>query len=123
MLDKAVSAIAFLGVPGLALLLAVSATGYAGAAALTTALAALGPGGMVGGIATLGAMGLISLWVSQFGFDSIFKGVVAELEKRGETAESIIDTIDGYPISKKLKCTLKEKFYKSNLIEKGNNND
>jgi len=48
-MDKIVSKIAALGVPGLVLLVAISATGLYGAAAITTALAALGPFGMVGG--------------------------------------------------------------------------
>lgn len=56
-MDRLVSKIAALGVPGLVLLVAMSATGYAGAAALTTALAALGgPLGMLGGIAVLGLL-------------------------------------------------------------------
>ena len=40
--DKLVSIIAGLGVPGLVLLFAMALTGYVGAAAITTALAALG---------------------------------------------------------------------------------
>ena len=52
MMDKIVSKVAALGVPGLVLVIAINATGLAGGAAITTALAALGPGGMKGGIAT-----------------------------------------------------------------------
>lgn len=44
-MDKIVSKIVALGVPGLVLLLAIGATGYAGAAAITTALCAIGPFG------------------------------------------------------------------------------
>ena len=59
-MDKLVDKIVALGVPGLVLLIAMSATGWAGAAALTTALAALGgPLGMLGGIAVLGMLSLI----------------------------------------------------------------
>ena len=58
-MDKLVSKVAALGVPGLVLVVAIGATGFAGGAAITTALAALGPGGMIGGIATLGGLGLI----------------------------------------------------------------
>ena len=46
--------------PGLVLVVAISATGLVGAAAITAALAALGPGGIIGGIVTLGVIGLIS---------------------------------------------------------------
>lgn len=48
-MDKIVSKIVGLGVPGLVLFVALSATGYAGAAAITTALAAIGPFGILGG--------------------------------------------------------------------------
>lgn len=41
-MDQIVDKIAALGVPGLVLLVAMAFTGWAGAAALTTALAALG---------------------------------------------------------------------------------
>lgn len=108
-MDKIVSKIAALGVPGLVFLFAVGATGLAGAASITTALAALGPGGMIGGIATLGIMGLISEAIAEYGFDAIFKAVVIELYKRGEDSESLFIKIDKYPVSKGLKLKLKEK--------------
>ena len=60
-LDKIADKIAALGVPGLVLVIVMGTTGWAGAAALTTALAVLGgPLGMLGGIALLGVMLLIS---------------------------------------------------------------
>ena len=108
-MDKLVSKIAALGVPGLVLLVAMSATGYAGAAALTTALAALGgPLGMLGGIAVLGLLVLISGGLSKYGFDKIYEAVVKKLLEKGETKESIIKKIENYPISKDLKRKLKE---------------
>jgi len=58
-MDKLVSKIAALGIPGLVLVTAIGATGLAGGAAITTALAALGPGGILGGIATLGIIAFI----------------------------------------------------------------
>lgn len=106
-MDKVVSTVAALGVPGLILVTAMGATGYVGAAALTTALAALGPGGMIGGIALLGVIGLVAQAISKYGFDAIFKAVIDELLKRGETVESILSKIDKYPITESLKCTLR----------------
>lgn len=106
-MEKVISKIAALGVPGLVLLLALNATGYAGAAALTTALAGLGPGGMLGGIATLGVLGLISEAVTKYGFDAIYKGVIKELYKRGESNATIKSKIDKYPLSKDQKRKLK----------------
>ena len=105
-MDKIVSKIAALGVPGLVLLTAIGATGLTGAAALTTALAALGPGGMLGGIATLGVIGLAAEGITEYGFDAIFIAVVNELYKRGETKESILNKIEKYPVSDGLKRKL-----------------
>lgn len=107
-MDKVVSKIAGLGIPGLLLLTAIGATGLTGGAAVTTALAAFGPGGMIGGIFTLFVVGFISDAVAEFGFDYIFSAVVKELYKRGEFKESMIAKIDKYPVSKSLKLKLKE---------------
>lgn len=107
-MDKIVSKITALGVPGLVLMIAISASGYAGAAAITAALAALGPGGMIGGIITLGVIGMISHGITEFGFDAIFTRVVKELYKQGESKESILLKIKKYPVSKALKRKLKE---------------
>ena len=88
--------VAALGIPGLILVVAMGATGYVGAAALTTALASLGPGGMIGGIAILGVVALISKGISQYGFQAIFIGVVSKLKERGETTDSIFIKIEKY---------------------------
>lgn len=66
--DKIVDTITGLGVPGLVLLFAMALTGYAGAAAITTALAALGgPFGMIGGIGMLVVLALISKGLAKWG--------------------------------------------------------
>lgn len=108
-MDKVVSKVAALGVPGLMLVIAMSATGYVGAAALTTALAALGPGGMIGGVAFLGIAGVLSDGLAKYGVDAIFSAVVAELYKKGESKETILQKVNKYPVSKDLKRKLKEK--------------
>ena len=106
-MDKAVSSIAAFGVPVLALILATSASGYAGAAALTTALAAFGgPFGMFGGVAVLLLASIIMKAIGKFGVDAIFQAVVAQLLEQGETKESILEKIKHYPISKSLKNDL-----------------
>ena len=107
-MDKIVSKIAALGVPGLVLTVAIGATGLAGGVAITTALAALGPGGMIGGLVTLGVIGLISEGISKYGVDAIFSAVVKELYRRGETKEQLKQKIKRYPISKDLKRKLNE---------------
>lgn len=111
-MEKLVSKVAGLGVPGLILVVAMSATGLAGGAAITTALAAIGPGGMIGGIITLGVIALLSEGLTEYGFDAIFTGVVKELYKRGENKASILRKIEKYPVSKGLKRKLKEELEK-----------
>ena len=118
-MDKIIGKVAALGVPGLILISAIGATGFAGGAALTTALAALGPGGMIGGIATLGVIGLISEGIAEFGFDAVFTAVVKELYKRGETKKSILKKIEKYPVSKDLKRKLKESVEKASTERRG----
>lgn len=107
-LDEIAAKIAAIGVPALILLLAINATGYVGAAAVTAALAALGPGGMVGGVITLLASGTIVNAVTKYGIDSVFNAVVKELLRRGETKQEIMNKIQKYPISKSQKLKIKE---------------
>ena len=72
-MDKIIDKIAAFGVPGLILLVTMHLVGFAGAAAVTTALAALGcPVGMLGGIAMLGLLGLMAKAISDFGFEHIY---------------------------------------------------
>lgn len=104
--DKIVSSITALGVPGLILVTATAASGFAGAAALTTSLAAIGPGGMLAGIGTLGVIGLISKGIAEYGVDAIYIAVIKELFKQGETKESILEKISKYKISTTLKLKL-----------------
>lgn len=105
-MERIISKIAGMGVPGLVLLVAINATGLSGAAAMTTALAAIGPGGMLGGVACLLAASLILDGIAEWGFDALFAGVVRELYVRGETKESIQHKIARYPITRKLKRKL-----------------
>jgi len=108
-MDKIVATVAGLGIPGLVLLVAVSASGFSGAAALTTALAALGgPLGMLGGIALLGVLVVMFRGISKYGFDKIYEAVIKNLLEKGETKDSILEKIENYPISKDLKRKLKE---------------
>lgn len=105
-MDVLVKKIAALGVPGLVFLVAIEFTGLAGAAALTTALAAIGPGGIVGGVMTLCLLGLIAEGITDYGFDAIAKGVIKELYRKGESKESIRSKIERYPITSKLRRNL-----------------
>ena len=103
-MDRIVNKIAGLGVPGIMLMVAISMTGLSGAAAITAALALLGPGGMLGGIAFLLLAGAITSALTEFGFDALFKAVIKKLYKNGETKETIRRKIEKGPWSKKLKA-------------------
>ncbi|MFN9174884.1 MAG: hypothetical protein ACK58N_10345 [Synechocystis sp.] len=108
-MDQLVDKIAALGVPGLVLVVTMAVTGWAGAAALTTALAMLGgPFGMLGGIAVLGVLGLISKGISDYGFEAIFRATVDELKKQGKSKVDIECEIESYPISRDLKLKIKD---------------
>ncbi len=107
-MDTIIKKIAALGVPGLVFTVAINLTGLAGAAALTAALAAVGPGGMIGGVMTLCVLGVIADAITEYGFDAIARGVIKELYRRGESKETILRKIRKYPVSSKLKSSLRD---------------
>ena len=107
-LDKISEVIAGLGVPGLVLVMLMTASPWVGAAAITSSLAALGPFGMLGGIATLGVLAFISRAITKFGFEKVFSAVLVKLREDGKTCEEIREEINKYPISKELKRKLEE---------------
>ena len=82
-LDRVVSVTIGLGVPGLVLLVAMGASGWAGAAAITTALARSGePLGMLGGMASLAVLVLISRALAECGFETVFVASVKKSKER-----------------------------------------
>ena len=102
-MDKVAEKIVSIGVPGIMLMVAISMTGLYGAAAITAALALLGPGGMIGGVVTLLIAGAIASAISEYGFDALFRAVIKKMYRNGETKESIRAKIKKGPWSKKLK--------------------
>ena len=107
-MDQIVNKIAALGVPGLVLLVAMAVTGWAGAAAITAALAMLGgPFGMLGGIAVLGILALISQGLAEYGFEQLFQAVVDQLRQQGKSKSDIEREVNSYPISQDLKLKIK----------------
>lgn len=108
-IDKVVEIIAALGVPGLVLVMLMAASPWYGAAAMTSSLAVLGgPFGMAGGLAALPVLTLIAIALTRFGFKEVFRAVLMDLIKRGQTKEEIFKKIDDYPFSNQLKNKLKE---------------
>ena len=107
-LDKTSEVIVGLGVPGLVLVMLMTASPLTGAAAITSSLAVLGPFGMLGGIATLGVLSFISRAITKFSFEEIFPAVLIKLRDDGRTCEDILAEINEYPISEELKRKLEE---------------
>jgi hypothetical protein len=111
-LDRFVNWLVGLGVPGLVLTVAISVSGFAGAAAITSALAALGgPLGMLGGIGVLGLFVPISRALSKHGLESIFARTIRGLQEKGMSREDIATKIESYPISRELKVKLQKLVY------------
>ena len=108
-IDEVVERIAGLGVPGLVLLVAISASGLFGGAAIVTGLATLGgPFGMIGGIGTVVLSGFIAAAISRYGFENIFRRVIKKLREQVGTEKEILQKIDRYPIAKELKLKLRD---------------
>ena len=107
-MDEAVGKLAGVGLPGVILLIAMASTGLTGAAAITAALAMLGPGGMIGGVIFLGIIGLASDSLSKYGLSALLKGIYQERLANGEPLDNLIKEINRLPISKRLKLVLKE---------------
>lgn len=80
-MDKLIKLLAPFGVMGIVFIVALTsamAAGLVGAAAFTAAMASLGPGGMIGGLATLGVAGLVAKLAVDYGYDGIVIAVVKE---------------------------------------------
>ena len=98
-----------LGVPGIVLLVALETTGFAGAAAIVTALATLGgPLGWVGGFVSLGILVIVSKKMAEFGFDYLFSRVLKGVRESGKTKEQIFEEVEGYKIPDVMKRALHE---------------
>lgn len=106
-MDEFVRKAAGLGLPMIVLLIVMATTGLTGAAAITTALAMLGPGGMIGGIAFLGIMGLATEMLSKYGLEELLKRIYCQRCANGESKNKLIDEINWLWISDDLKrCVL-----------------
>jgi len=93
-MDKIIDKIAALGIPGIVLTVVMAKMGFFGAAKLTAALAALGPGGMLGGLVTLGVIGLISAAFVQYGTEEIIQAVmIRQLQTKSleETKQEVLE--------------------------------
>lgn len=107
-MDEIISKLAGIGFPAVVLLIAMATTGLTGAAAITAALAMLGPGGMIGGIVLLGIIGLASDALTKYGLEALLVGVYQERISQGESKINLSQEIDKLPISRELKLIIKD---------------
>lgn len=105
-MEKLISDLLAIGGPSLLLKLMMDATGHRGAARLTTALSALGPGGMVGGLLVLAISGLATRELSETIISAAYSRVVKQLIADGESPEDVLEKIQRYPVSPELKKRL-----------------
>ena len=107
-MDEVTEKLASLGIPSLVFLGAMSATGLSGAAAVTAALAALGPGGMIGGVITLIFMcGSLSV-ISRYGYSAVMIAVTKKImAKQNLSQEEVFAKIENMPITRTLKERIK----------------
>lgn len=115
-LDRAIEWLVSLGVPGLVLMVAICTSGFAGAAAITSALAALGgPLGMLGGIAVLVLLVPIShtiyKGVTKHGLERLCSRVIHGLEAKGFSRDAIAQKVESYPIPRALKTKIHRLIY------------
>jgi hypothetical protein len=109
-MDEIIRKLAGVGFPAVLLLITMSATGLSGAAAVTTALALLGPGGMVSGVILLGIVGLASEALMKYKLQELITGIYHRRVLNGEPIGKIRKEIELLPISKEFKLLLKDRF-------------
>ena len=106
-MDKVIATIAAEGIPACVLKVALNATGLHGGARLTKALSSIGPGGMIGGLVTLGVIQAATYCLTKEAIERIYMNAIRQMYEDGIPHEEILSTIDEYSISADLKDRLK----------------
>ncbi len=110
-MDKLVKLLAPFGIMGVVFIVVLTAAmgaGLVGAAAFTAAMASIGPAGMIGGLLTLGVVGIVSKLAVDYGYDAIVLAVVKE-QLKSKSKEEILSEIEKKKfISKDLKLKIKD---------------
>lgn len=108
-MNTVVSFIAAEAIPAFVLHIAITASNQKGGARLTKALSSIGPGGMIGGLITLGLIQIFSFISTDKLIEIIFKCGIRQMIKDGASQEEINETINSYKISAGLKERLRKK--------------
>ena len=110
-MDKLVKLLAPFGVMGIVFIVALTAAmsaGLGGAAAFTSAMASIGPAGMIGGLLTLGVVGIVSKLAVDYGYDAIVLAVIKEQMKTKSKQRILMEISKKKFISKDLKLKIKD---------------
>ncbi len=108
-MDEFVRKAAAMGLPAVMLLVIMGTTGLVGAAAITTALAALGgPAGMLGGIALLGIIGIAADMLAKHGLEALLVAIYRQRLSNGESRSKLCQEIQKLLIFDDLKRVLRE---------------
>ncbi|WP_193197352.1 hypothetical protein [Nostoc sp. MG11] len=106
-MDEVVKKIAALGLPGILLVIAISASGMVGGSAVIAALAGLGgPFGIIGGLGVLGLTTLVGEALAGYGIEAVLKNIYTERRKT-ESVRYLLKEIKDLPITEDLKLKLK----------------
>lgn len=119
MVDELVKKVAALGLPGaIVLVMLGTAEEVERNVALPVILGTLGgPFGMIGGLATLGLLTLLTDSLAEYGIESLLTAVYKERSKK-ESLNGIIREINELPISDELKYKLTDNVSNSHKGEK-----
>ena len=98
-MDMIISALTAEGIPALLLRLAITASGQKGGARLTKALSSLGPGGMIGGLITLGVIQAASFLITEETIEWVYTCAIHQMLKDGVSQDEVISRINSYKIS------------------------
>lgn len=94
--------------PAITLVIVMAFTGFSGAAAVTTALSAISPFGMTGGMIELGIIGIAADIAVSFLISKLLKGRLEKQWLRGANKDKLMKAVEEYPVSKSLRRELKD---------------
>lgn len=106
-MDKVIATIAAEGIPACVLKIALNTTKLHGGARLTRALSSIGPGGMIGGLLSLGVIQATAYCLTKEAIERIYMNAIRQMYEDGISHEEIMSTIDEYRISPELRDRLK----------------
>lgn len=113
-MDKLIKMLAPFGVMGIVFIVAFTTAmsdGLSKAPAFTSAMARIGPGGMIGGLISLGITGIVSALIAEFGSDYVVLGIIDEQLKTNSRDEIWNEINAKKLVSRELKLKINDYLY------------